>query len=127
MSEIVLDASAVLALLNAETGAGVVQEALPDSVISSVNLAEVVTRLAAVGMPEAQIQETISMLGLEILPFTAEQAYMTGYLYPQTQHDGLSLGDRACLVLAMQLAAPALTADRAWKRLDMDTKVRLIR
>ena len=127
MSEIVLDASSVLALLNAETGAAIVQEALPEAVISSVNLAEVVTRLAAVGMPEAEIRETISMLGLETLPFTVEQAYMTGCLYPQTQSAGLSLGDRACLTLAAQLALPALTADRAWGQLDIDIQVKPIR
>ena len=127
MSEIVLDASAVLALLNAETGAGIVQEALPDAVISSVNLAEVATRLAAVGMPKTKIQETISMLGLEIQSFTSEQAYTTGYLYPHTQSTGLSLGDRACLALANQRAVIALTADRAWEQLDLDIQVRLIR
>jgi PIN domain nuclease of toxin-antitoxin system len=127
MSEVVLDASAVLALLNAETGAGIVQEALPDAVISSVNLAEVVARLAAVGMPETQIQDTVSMLGLEILPFTAEQAYLSGCLYPQTQSAGLSLGDRACLALAAQRAVPVLTADRAWRQLGTGIQVRLIR
>ena len=45
MSRVILDASAVLALLGNEPGAELVQRMLPDSVILSVNLAEVVTRL----------------------------------------------------------------------------------
>src|SRR5204863_8283095 len=41
----VLDASAILALINNEPGADEVAEALPESVLSTVNLAEVIGKL----------------------------------------------------------------------------------
>jgi len=59
MSDVILDASAVLALLGNETGAARVQAALPRSILLSVNLAEVVTRLALIGMPDADIKEAV--------------------------------------------------------------------
>ena len=99
MSDYVLDASALLALLNAENGADLVQELLPEAVISTVNPAEVVTRLSAVGMPENEIRGTLSLLGLEAIPFSEEHAFLAGLLYARMQPFGLSLGDRACLAL----------------------------
>ena len=127
MSEYVLDASALLALLNAEKGADLVQGLLPQSVISTVNLAEVVARLSAVGMPEDQIRDVLAYLGLEITPFDEEQAFQSGLLYKQTQPLGLSLGDRACLALAQITDATAVTSDRAWKDLDIGVGLKLIR
>jgi PIN domain nuclease of toxin-antitoxin system len=105
VSEVVLDASALLALLNAENGAQQIQELLSQGVISSVNLAEVVTRLSELGMPEREIQESLSLLGLEIISFDEEQAFQAGLLYAHTVSLGLSLGDWACLTLARRTAA----------------------
>ncbi len=127
MSEYVLDASALLALLNSEKGAELVQGLLPQAVISTVNLAEVVTRLSAVGMPEDQIRDALAYLGLEILPFDEEQAFQSGLLYAHTQPLGLSLGDRACLALAQVTDATAVTSDRTWKDLDIGVGLKLIR
>jgi len=127
VNEVVLDASALLALLNGEEGANKVQGLLSRSIISSVNFAEVVTRLAAIGMPKEEIRTVLSILGLVIVPFDDEQAYFTGEIYPQTSHLGLSLGDRACLALAHIEGYIAITTDRAWAKLDSDVKVELIR
>ncbi len=127
MSEYVLDASALLALLNAEKGADLVQGFLPQSVISTVNLAEVVTRLSAVGMPEDQIRDVLAYLGLETMPFDEEQAFRAGFLFAHTQPLGLSLGDRACLALALTTHTTVLTADRVWKDLDIGVEIKLIR
>jgi len=125
--EYVLDASALLSLLNAETGASFVQDFLPDASISSVNLAEVVTRLSAVGMPENDIRNTLTLLGLEVIHFDEEQAYQAGLLYSFGRVYGLSLGDRACLALARTSAATAVTADRAWEKLDIGVEIKFIR
>lgn len=127
MSEYVLDASALLALLNAEKGADLVQGLMPEAVISTVNLAEVVTRLSAAGMPENEIRETLALLGLETIPFDKEQAFRAGLLFPHTQPFGLSLGDRACLALAQTRAATTVTADRTWDDLDLQITIKLIR
>ena len=127
MSSYVLDASALLALLNAEEGAVLVQDLLPDAIISTVNLAEVITRLSAFGMPEAEIRDSLSLLGLEIADFDLELAFQTGLLYSLTRPLGLSLGDRACLALARMSHATAVTADRAWKDGNVSIEIKLIR
>ena len=127
MSEYVLDASAVLALLNGEPGADFVQKLLPVSSISSVNLAEVITRLSAVGMPEVEIREVMALLGLEVLPFDVERAFQAGVLIPFTRSYGLSLGDRACLSLARLTNSTAVTADQAWGEINIGVDIKLIR
>lgn len=127
MSRVVLDASALLALLNQEDGAERVAPFVADAVISTVNLAEVVTRLALAGMPETAIRETLALLPLESVPFDVWQAIEVGLLAPTTKPSGLSLGDRVCLVLARRLNATAVTADQAWVDINAGVAVELIR
>jgi len=127
VSKAVLDASALLALLNQEEGAERVAPLLADAAISTVNLAEVTTRLALAGMPEAAIRETLALLPLESVPFDSEQAVQVGLLAPATRASGLSLGDRACLVLARRLDATAVTADHAWTGIEGGAAIDLIR
>lgn len=127
MSRVVLDASALLALLNQEDGAELIAPFLADAVISTVNLAEVVTRLALAGMPETAIREALALLPLESVPFDVGQAIEVGLLAPTTRPSGLSLGDRACLVLARHLDATVVTADQAWVGIDAGVAVELIR
>ena len=122
----VLDASALLALLQDEPGASRVLEALPDALMCSVNLSEVVAKLADLGMPEIDIRRALS-LGLEIISFDEILAYSAGILRPTTRRAGLSLGDRACLALAQSRSLPALTTDRSWTSLDTDIDIILIR
>lgn len=127
MSDVVLDASAILALLNAEEGADLVQESLPHAIVSAVNYAEVVARLSLLGMPDDEIHTALDMLGLDIIPFDNEQAFQSGIFASQTRSLGLSLGDRACLALALKTQSAALTADRAWKKLKVGVEIHLIR
>jgi len=127
LSNVVLDASALLALLNDETGSEVVAQELPEALIGAVNLSEVVAKLAEHGMPEDAIHVVIDSLGVTVAPFGAPQAYITGMLQPQTRPSGLSLGDRACIALGRSRGLPVLTADRAWATLDLDVDVRVIR
>jgi len=54
------------------------------------------------------------------VPFTEEDADRVAGLTPSTRPLGLSLGDRACIALALRADAPALTAERAWAALEMD-------
>ena len=127
MPETVIDASALLALLNAEPGADVVAEALLGGVISAVNLSEVVAKLCDAGMPEKAIRQSLQPLGLEIVPFDEEQSYQAGLLRTSTQDMGISLGDRACLNLAKMLGVVAITADRAWVGLSVGATIKVIR
>jgi PIN domain nuclease of toxin-antitoxin system len=60
-------------------------------------------------------------------PFTFAQARVAGELTAKTKSAGLSLGDRACLALALELGAEVYTTDRAWARVDVGCKVNLLR
>lgn len=127
MKAAVLDATALLALLHDEPGAEAVAEALPHSSISTVNLAEVVGKLAESGLPEEAIRAAVAGLGIEVIPFDDDLAYRTGLLRNLTSPYGLSLGDRACLALGFRLGRPVLTADRAWATVKLGVKIRVIR
>jgi ribonuclease VapC len=127
MKETVLDATAVLAVLNDEPGAAKVAPLLPRAVMSTVNLSEVVSKLADAGMPEETIQTVIGELGITVIPFDEPLAFSAGFLRPTTSAYGLSLGDRACLALGKHLHRPVLTADRMWSSLKLDMTIQLIR
>lgn len=129
----VLDASALLAYLNDEAGADRVEDALVGgAAISAVNLAEVLTKLAEVGEDPRDVSENLKRRGLlggklAVSPLTADDAIVMATLHRSTKIHGLSLGDRACLGLALRLRVPALTADRAWSRLKVAVNVEAIR
>ena len=127
MSEAVLDASALLALLNQEPGHEEVARTIPDAAISAVNLSEVAAKLVEGGMPEQVVREALDGLALEVHDFGRDSAFQTAMLRPPTKPKGLSLADRACLALGQQLGLPVLTTDRVWKELDLGAEVRLVR
>jgi PIN domain nuclease of toxin-antitoxin system len=123
----VLDASAVLAVLNGEPGEKKVIPLLTESAVSSVNLTEVAAKLLEAGMDEASAQIAVSVLGIgKIVDFSEELAWETARLRPLTKQYGLSLGDRACLALARKLNVPAVTADKEWSKFKL-CQVTLIR
>lgn len=130
---LVLDASALLAYLRDEPGAELVAEAIADGVvISTVNLAEVLSRSADRGADPAKIAAKLTESGLldgaiTVEPFMTGDAIDAARLRPLTRDAGLSLGDRACLALARRLGIPALTADTAWQGVAHDVKLHPIR
>jgi len=123
----VLDASALLCLINRERGWESVVEALPRSRIGAVNLGEVVARMCDRGMTPDAIDTALSLLDLHVIEFDAELARASGLLRQKTRAAGLLLGDRACLALAARLGAIALTADRAWLDVDAGANIEMIR
>ena len=127
MSEVVLDASAILALLNKETGSEEVLKFIGKAAMSTVNLSEVIAKLADAGIPEEDIREIISHLNLEVIDFNQEQALKAGILRPITKSIGLSFGDRACLALGIILNQPVLTTDRLWGNINVGVEVRILR
>ena len=128
MNSIVLDASALLAVLNAETGADKVSpELLSAATSSTVNLAEVQGKLVERGLsPHDAWEATLSPIR-EPSAFTAEHARTAGSLVAQTRQLGLSLGDRACLALGLALKAPVYTADKSWRNLKLGIRIHVIR
>ena len=127
MAEWVLDASAVLANLRNETGGNLVLPLMEKALLSAVNLVEVATRLLDVGASATEIEGLPERLRCEVVPFDEELALSAGLLRVQTRHLGLSVGDRACLALALREGLPVLTGDRAWAKLDVGVEVVLIR
>ncbi len=127
MSAIVFDSSVVIAILKQERGFESAEELLSKALISTVNLAEVATYLARNSVPRETIQEVLTSFPIQVVPFEESLAIETGYLYPSSKNLGLSLGDRACLALAISRKLPVLTADLVWSQLDLEISVQVLR
>jgi len=128
MNRVVLDASALLAILNQEPGAErMTPELLSAAATSTVNLAEVHGKLVGRGLNADEAWEATLSPIREAVAFTSEHARLTGDLAVQTRALGLSLGDRACLALGLALKAPVYTADRSWKKLKVSVRIYVIR
>jgi ribonuclease VapC len=127
VSEIVLDASALIAVLREEPGASAIEAVLDDAAVSAVNLSEVQAKLVERGTPAESAWSWLIDLDLEVVDFDAAQARIAGDLRPLTSAHGLSLADRACLALAHVRGLPAMTADRAWSGLKVGIEIRTVR
>ena len=124
---VVLDASAVLAVVNSEPGAEMVQDVWTDGSISVVNYSEVIAKLVDSGLDDADTIGILDALPLTVHDVDITQARQAGLLRRQTRERGLSLGDRTCLALAVSLGLPVMTADRAWMALDLGIEVIVVR
>ncbi len=114
----VLDASALLALLQGEPGSEQVSEALGQGVISAANLSEVAGKLIQFDVPEKEVISILKSFGLDVVPVDEEIALIAGSLIKKTRQFGLSLGDRICLATAITRSETALTADRVWEKVE---------
>jgi len=124
----VLDSSAILAVVNAEPGhEKLTNELLAWAVASTVNLAEVQAKLVSRGWPADLAWRDANGPIDEAVSFEPEQARLAGDLWPRTKYLGLSLGDRACLALALTLNAPVYTTDKSWKNLKLNVPIHVIR
>ncbi len=115
----ILDASAIIALLKREPGHERVAALMArgDCFVSAVNWAETAAKLADSGQPADAVKMTLEALSADIVPFDGAQSVECGLLRPATRSLGLSLGDRACLAVALLNNATAVTADRVWLQL----------
>jgi ribonuclease VapC len=127
VNRVVLDASAIIAAIGSEPGAEIVLEQISHAAVSTVNLAEVKSKLVDRGFPPGDAWEAAISFSREIFDFDTRQADLAGGMISQTRHLGLSLGDRSCLALAIILKAPVYTADRDWAKLDLGLEIRLVR
>jgi ribonuclease VapC len=122
-----LDSSAILAAFFQERGAEIVAPILRGGLLSTVNLAEVHTRMIDRGAQPQQAWSWIQGLQCEVCIFTEQQARIAAELRPITRPFGLSLGDRACLALAIDRKATVYTTDRIWTKLDLGIPIEAIR
>jgi PIN domain nuclease of toxin-antitoxin system len=124
---IVLDSSAVIALLFDEPGADKVRDVLPSSILSAVNYAEVLSRYERDTRDSRPIAARLASEVHAIVPFDAALAYTAALLIGKTRPFGLSLGDRCCLSLAIDRKVSVLTADRVWLKLGLAIEIKTIR
>jgi len=127
VNNVVVDASAILAVIFAEKGADVVIPRLSGALLSCVNLAVVTTRVIDSGRSLEDTLYDIARLPLRIVDFDAGQAHITASLRPATKPLGLSLGDRACLALGLSRQAAILTGDRDWRKLKIGAEIIVFR
>jgi PIN domain nuclease of toxin-antitoxin system len=128
MSEVVLDASALLAIIFQEQGAEkLTDDLMDDAVASTVNLAEVQSELIKKGFDSEDAWQDALSLVTAAEPFTSDHARIAGDLIAKTEEYGLSLGDRSCLALAIALKAPVYTTEQLWKNLKVGVPIHVIR
>jgi PIN domain nuclease of toxin-antitoxin system len=128
MSSVVLDASVILAILFQERGADkMTDEIVSGAVASTVNLAEVQSKLVKMGHDPDRAWKDALLLESDPEPYTADQAKIAGSLIAQTEKYGLSLGDRSCLALAIALKAPVYTTEQLWRNLNIGIPIHVIR
>jgi PIN domain nuclease of toxin-antitoxin system len=129
VTSVVLDASALLAMLLGEPGAEKVKAALDGILLCTVNLAQIVSHYAKLGASRRDIETMLRPLPIRVVPVDAALTYEAGMLRPLTFPGGLPLGDRYCLALAKREGVPALTAERRWPDIaaEADVRVNLIR
>jgi ribonuclease VapC len=124
----VIDASALLAVARGENGANVVLDLIntEECVVSSVNLAEVASKLIDLGLPPSELHHAIAQFNVDAIDFSQEQAMVSAEIRPITKAIGLSLGDRACIALAKLMNGCAVTADKAWSDIAEPVGVSII-
>lgn len=129
MNKAVIDSSALIAFLKDESySSEQLESILPHAVMSSVNACEVATVMIRLGMSLPIIEELIHETIGTIISFDKKLSLETAKLWESTKSYGLSLGDRACIALGQKLQLPIYTADRIWRKLQLENvEIKLIR
>lgn len=126
MAEVVLDASAILALLRSEPGTEEVERVIAEAVVSVVNELEVISKLIWRGQTPEQALDVVRGLPYRLVELDARQARRAGVLWQETRAQGLSLADRCCLALAERERLPAMTADTGWANVAIGVEIRVL-
>lgn len=127
MSALVIDASAILAMIFDEAGGDMVADVCDGAMLSAVNLDEVLHKVARRGVDPMLVETQVSRLGIAVVAFDARQARVSAALHARLAGTDTSFADRACLSMGLMLNTTVLTADAKWMRLGLDVDIRLIR
>ncbi|HEY4309002.1 MAG TPA: PIN domain-containing protein [Pirellulales bacterium] len=127
MSEVVADASAVLAFALGENGERKVAKVREQCIVATPNLLEAVSKLLRANFPADRVQIFLKQFFPRVAHLDRDLAEASGALHATTRGHGLSYADCVCLMLGMQLKATVLTADRRWEKVGLDVKLELIR
>lgn len=109
----VLDASALLAFVQGENGADVVEDALVvGAACGTANWSEVAQKVLAAERDWELVRALLVSYELELVPVSPADAEWAADRW--RRGEGLSLADRLCLALGHRLDCEVLTADRTW-------------
>lgn len=119
----VLDASALLAFLQGEPGADVVETAMEHSpVCSAANWSEIAQKIHAADRDWDLVKALLMSYGLRVEPVTPADAELAARRW--RRGEGRSLADRLCLALGERLDAQILTADTHWRTANRIRQIR---
>jgi len=129
VDKVVLDASALLAMMQSEPGGDRVAALFLDPertvLVSTLNWSEIFDRLLRAGVPEATVERLLSQIGVQTVDFDLEHAKIAARF--RMALPAFSLADRACLALAFTRKAEAWTTDKAWTRAKIGVPVEILR
>ena len=120
MNKVILDSSALIALIKNEKGADIVEPLLGKVVMSTLNISEAAGILIDLGMTHEECKSSIEPYIDLIVPVDMEQSFEMAFLKKLTKHKGVSIGDRACIALGIKMALPIYTADKIWGNLGLE-------
>ena len=127
MSEVILDASALLAVLRKEPGREIVEPLLVGAAVSAVNYSEVIKKSVEAGGKANEARAVLRLMDLLVVPFDEPQAVEAGALFGRTRVKGLSFADRACLALGLIRQWPVITTEQKFAEVGLPLEVRVIR
>lgn len=120
---VVVDASALLAFLQGEDGAEVVEAALAgETRCGAANWSEVAQKVLAADRDWPLVRALLTSYPVQVEPVTVDDGERAARRW--RRGEGRSLGDRLCLALAERVDAEVLTADTSW---GSEGRVRQIR
>jgi PIN domain nuclease of toxin-antitoxin system len=108
----ILDAAAVLCLLDDAPGADRIAAVLDTASISSVSVALVAAELTRRGADSQEVAAVLRELHFTVLPFGFEQAVDAGTFGSNASDDDTGLEHWVWLTAAMKLGATAITGKR---------------
>ncbi len=123
---VVLDASAILAMLRDEPGADEVAEVIDSALVSVVNEAEVIGKLIWRGQSPEQALDVVGSLPYRLVDLDRDLCRRAGSWWAATKRQGLSVADRCCLALAEREGLHAFTTDASWADISIGVEVHLI-
>jgi ribonuclease VapC len=119
----ILDASALLAFVQDEDGAAVVETALEtDPRCGAANWSELAQKVRAAGRDWELVRALLVSYDIRIEPVLADDAEWAAHRWKRGE--GLSLADRLCLALAERVESNVLTADASWGSTGRVTQIR---
>jgi PIN domain nuclease of toxin-antitoxin system len=124
---VVIDSSAVLAILKNERGGDQAVSLSRGALLSAVNLIEVRSKMMEAVSDVDRALSTLDRLEINVVPFTPHQGKMAADLWPIVKGKSVSLADRACIALAIDKNATLVTADRGWAKLGLSLDLSFIR